>query len=76
MANSISLSFRNIPTFLSALDGQLLDFDPRRNLAEVELVVPVGYHDIYYCRESKAYKESDSYSTTVMDALGRNRVSH
>jgi uncharacterized membrane protein YoaT (DUF817 family) len=33
MTNSIALSFRKIPMFLSTLDGQLLDFDPRRNLA-------------------------------------------
>jgi hypothetical protein len=35
MANSVALYLRNIPTFLSALDGQLLDFDPRRNLAGI-----------------------------------------
>jgi hypothetical protein len=33
VANSTAVTFRNIPTVLSALDGQLLDFDPRRNLA-------------------------------------------
>jgi uncharacterized protein DUF817 len=35
MTNSIALSFRKIPMLLSTLDGQLLDFDPRRNLAGV-----------------------------------------
>ena len=35
MAGSISLSLRSIPTFLSALDGQLLDFDARGNLAGI-----------------------------------------
>ena len=34
---------------------------------EMELVVPVGNHDIYYCRESKAHQESDSYTTIVAD---------
>jgi hypothetical protein len=33
MANSIAVTFRNIPTVLSTLDGQLLAFDRRRNLA-------------------------------------------
>jgi uncharacterized membrane protein YoaT (DUF817 family) len=33
MANSIAVSFRKIPMLLSALDGQLLDFDSPRNLA-------------------------------------------
>jgi uncharacterized membrane protein YoaT (DUF817 family) len=35
MANSIALSFRKIPMFFSMLDGQLLDFDPRGNLAGI-----------------------------------------
>jgi uncharacterized membrane protein YoaT (DUF817 family) len=35
MANSIALSFRKIPMLLSALDGQLLDFDSPRNLAGI-----------------------------------------
>jgi len=35
MSSSIALSFRKIPMFFSALDGQLLDFYPRRNLAGV-----------------------------------------
>lgn len=35
MANSVALSVRKIPLFLSALDGQLLDFDSRRNLAGI-----------------------------------------
>ena len=35
MATSIAVAVRNIPTFLSALDGQLLDFDQRRNLAGI-----------------------------------------
>ena len=35
MSNSIALSFRRIPMFFSTLDGQLLDFDPRRNLAGI-----------------------------------------
>jgi uncharacterized membrane protein YoaT (DUF817 family) len=35
MSNSIALSFRKIPVFFSTLDGQLLDFDPRCNLAGI-----------------------------------------
>jgi hypothetical protein len=35
MANAIVLSFRRIPMLLSALDGQLLDFDSPRNLAGI-----------------------------------------
>jgi uncharacterized membrane protein YoaT (DUF817 family) len=35
MATSIAVAVRNIPTFLSALDAQLLDFDQRRNLAGI-----------------------------------------
>jgi uncharacterized membrane protein YoaT (DUF817 family) len=35
MASSIALSFRKIPMFFSTLDGQLLDFDPRRNLVGI-----------------------------------------
>jgi uncharacterized membrane protein YoaT (DUF817 family) len=39
MANSIALSFRKIPMLLWALDGQLLDFDSRRNLAGIRRFV-------------------------------------
>ena len=34
---------------------------------QMELLVSVGYHDIYHRGESKTHQGSDSYSTTVMD---------